>query len=98
MDSFKRQNQARYEEFTGLLWELLMNLELLPQVTTTHQVHDEVEVAFLLQCVVQLDHKVALNLLHEVQLVYQIAYSSLPNVQHLIYLLNSESFIVGMTP
>ena len=77
VDVLKRLNQTSHEKFALLFAEFLVHVLLKPQllmeIAPSHEVHDKIKVALLLQRVVQLDDKVALNALHKIQLVHEIA-------------------------
>ena len=60
VDGIQSMDKARDKKLSDLLGELSLPCDVIPQVTTQEKVHDEVEIHFVLKCVVTVHDKVAL--------------------------------------
>ena len=61
MDCFKGMDQTSDEKAGNLLAELSSSGNMVPQVTSEQDVHDQIQVHFVLKCKMHIDNKLTID-------------------------------------
>ena len=88
VDGFQSVQQARDEEARNFHIESALASDVVPEIAAEEQVHDQVKIHCVLECIVHIDYELAIDLGDQFELVHDARYAFLgdnPRFRHLFH-------------